>query len=98
MRHLPKISLHKIHFFHKKSKDPAYSVALGVLVVFMAIGAIWLLAATVRFSGLFYDGFTLDSQNYSDVPIIGEAFVQFDFGTKPSRAFRGSVVRDMTVN
>lgn len=94
---LPKILLHRVPFLRKKAADPLYSQALGILAIFMTVGAFWLMLATLRFSGLFYNpNYDTYFQNPYP-PIRGEAFVQFDFGVKPSRAFRGSVIDGMTL-
>ncbi len=97
-KRFPKILLHRVPFLHKKAANPAYSQALGILALFMTVGAIWFMAATLRFSGMFYNDISNQSQNGIYPPIRGEAFVQFDFGVKPSRAFRGSVIDGMTLS
>ena len=98
IKRLPKILLHRVPFLHKKAANPIYSQALGILSLFMVVGAIWFMAVTLRFSGMFHENILGSTQNGVYPPILGEAFVQFDFGVKPSRAFRGSVVDGMTLS
>src|SRR3989344_403342 len=98
LRRLPKILLHRVPFLHKKAAEPTYGQVLGILSLFITIGAIWFMFATLRYSGVFYSLTSNSSQNDPYPPIRGEAFVQFDFGVKPSRAFRGSVIDGMTLS
>lgn len=100
IRNLVKI-LGRLRFFHKRESYAHFYRAVGVLLLFSAIGAFWMLASTLARSNFLSIGDTFFSRGiipaYDD-RIIGEAFVQFDFGTKTSRAFRGSVVDNMTIS
>ena len=93
--------LHKlphIPILHQRKIDPNFSRAIGILVVFAAIGAVWFVFAAWKAADIFSNSSGDQAINNSYPPIRGEAFIQFDFGTKPSRAFRGSVIDGMTLS
>lgn len=95
---LPKFFLQHNFPFFRKASDPLNGLLSGLMTIFIFVGALWLTVSTLRYSGLFYDALTDTSRNNPYPPIRGEAFVQFDFGVKPSRAFRGSVIDGMTLS
>jgi len=86
------------HIFRQRKVNAAYYRSVGILLLFVAVGAVWVLLSGVRLlspsGGIYDEGAGTSNVN---MRIRGDAFVQFDFNTKPARAFKGSVLEDMTV-
>src|SRR3989338_1686356 len=97
--HLPQI-INNVLFPHK-AVSKGYWRAIGVLLIFTAVGTFWFFYRIMLNADFFFvsdlNGPQVYTNNRVYPPLRGEAFVQFEFGIKPVRAFRGSIIDGMSI-